>query len=161
MWSVSPRLGRGGYPIIAAVLLAAIAVGLTTIASGRLGTPRHDVEATLRGQLAEHPEKVRRFVKNYLLDNPRALQEALVQLLQRRAPSQADSTAGAESSAAAAFDAGKRAVLGNPRGDVTLVEFVDYNCGFCRRALGDLLDLVETDANLRDRGENARQAAPH
>ena len=40
-------------------------------------------------------------------------------------------------------------VLGNPDGDVTLVEFYDYNCGFCRRSLRDVLDLVAEDGNIR------------
>lgn len=40
-------------------------------------------------------------------------------------------------------------VLGNPDGDVTLVEFFDYNCGYCRRAYGDVMELVEADGNIR------------
>ena len=38
---------------------------------------------------------------------------------------------------------------GNPNGDVTVVEFFDYNCGWCRRATPALLDLLEQDKNLR------------
>ena len=40
-------------------------------------------------------------------------------------------------------------VLGNPKGDVTLVEFFDYNCGYCKRALKDLQTLIKEDKNLR------------
>ena len=40
-------------------------------------------------------------------------------------------------------------VLGNPAGDVTLVEYFDYNCGYCRQTMGDLLALVEADGNIR------------
>src|SRR4029079_6415472 len=40
-------------------------------------------------------------------------------------------------------------VLGNPQGNFTMVEFFDYNCGFCRRALADMLDLLKTDPNLK------------
>jgi protein-disulfide isomerase len=40
-------------------------------------------------------------------------------------------------------------VLGNPQGNVTMVEFFDYNCGFCKRALSDMLDLMKADNNLR------------
>ena len=39
--------------------------------------------------------------------------------------------------------------LGDPRGDVTLVEFFDYNCGFCKRALSDTLALVKDDPHLK------------
>lgn len=40
-------------------------------------------------------------------------------------------------------------VIGNPKGDVTLVEFFDYNCGFCKRAMNDVIQLIEKDKNLR------------
>ena len=39
--------------------------------------------------------------------------------------------------------------LGNPQGDVTMVEFFDYNCGFCKRALGDMVDLLKAEPNLK------------
>jgi protein-disulfide isomerase len=40
-------------------------------------------------------------------------------------------------------------VLGNPKGDVTLVEFFDYNCGFCKGALPTLVDLMKDDGKLK------------
>jgi protein-disulfide isomerase len=40
-------------------------------------------------------------------------------------------------------------VIGNPKGDVNFVEFFDYNCGYCKRAMGDMLDLINFDPNLR------------
>ena len=40
-------------------------------------------------------------------------------------------------------------VLGNPKGDVTLVEFFDYNCAYCRRAQADMKLLIADDPNLR------------
>jgi protein-disulfide isomerase len=149
MWLASSTPGKAGYLILATALLAAIAVGMMAIALHRAAPNGNDVEARLKDHLARHPDEVRRFVKDYLVDNPQALQEALVELMQRRTPSPADRTAAIKSNAAALLHSGKRAVLGNPDGDVTLVEFIDYNCGFCRRALGDLVDLVKTDANLR------------
>jgi protein-disulfide isomerase len=40
-------------------------------------------------------------------------------------------------------------VLGNPQGDITMVEFFDYNCGFCKRALPDMMTLLKTYPNLK------------
>ena len=40
-------------------------------------------------------------------------------------------------------------VAGNPKGDVTMVEFFDYNCGWCKKGLPEVLSLIETDKNLR------------
>ncbi len=47
------------------------------------------------------------------------------------------------------FDAEGQVVLGNPDGDVTLVEFLDYNCGYCKQAFGSMLELMDKDKNLR------------
>jgi len=47
------------------------------------------------------------------------------------------------------FTSPHQVVLGNPQGNVTMVEFFDYNCGFCKRALGDMLDLIKSDSNLK------------
>jgi protein-disulfide isomerase len=150
MWPASYRPGKAGcYAIVTAVLLTAIGVGVRTIAANRVGTNGNDIQAILKDHVARHPVEVRRFVKDYLVDNPQALQDALVELMQRRAPSAADRTAAITANAAALFNSDRRTVLGNPGGDITLVEFVDYNCGYCRRALADMLDLARTDANLR------------
>ena len=40
-------------------------------------------------------------------------------------------------------------VSGNPRGDATLVEFFDYQCGYCKRSLQPVKDLLESDGQLR------------
>jgi protein-disulfide isomerase len=47
------------------------------------------------------------------------------------------------------FDSSRQVVVGNAQGDVTLVEFFDYNCGYCKRALTDLTDLMKDDSKLR------------
>src|SRR4249919_2203146 len=40
-------------------------------------------------------------------------------------------------------------VAGNPNGDVSVVELFDYNCGFCRRALPEVVKLVQNDGKVR------------
>ncbi len=47
------------------------------------------------------------------------------------------------------FSSTHQVVLGNPHGNVTMVEFFDYNCGFCKRALPDMLNLIKTNPNLK------------
>jgi len=47
------------------------------------------------------------------------------------------------------FNSARQVVVGNIKGDVTLVEFFDYNCGYCKRALTDLLELMKNDGNLK------------
>ena len=42
------------------------------------------------------------------------------------------------------FDDGFSWVGGNPEGSFTLVEFLDYQCGFCRRAQPDVTELLDS-----------------
>jgi protein-disulfide isomerase len=49
----------------------------------------------------------------------------------------------------AIFNSPRQVVLGNKDGDVTFVEFFDYNCGYCKRAMSDMLDLMKTDPKLK------------
>ena len=47
------------------------------------------------------------------------------------------------------FNSPRGVTLGNKDGDVTFVEFFDYNCGYCKRAMADMLDLMKTDPKLK------------
>jgi len=47
------------------------------------------------------------------------------------------------------FESARGPSFGNPQGDVTLVEFFDYNCGYCKRAMTDMLDLMKSDSKLK------------
>ena len=47
------------------------------------------------------------------------------------------------------FNSPRQVVLGNPQGNVTMVEFFDYNCGYCKRAMDDMLTLLKNDPNLK------------
>lgn len=89
-------------------------------------------------------------VRAYLLENPEVLMEAIGVLEQREAAAKdaSDSTMIA-ANAEAIFNDGYSWVGGNPDGDITLVEFVDYRCGYCRRAAEDVKQLIETDGNIR------------
>jgi protein-disulfide isomerase len=145
------RLLRGprkpGHLLIPATLLAtALALGLGAIRATRGDTVGN---GALTDHLARHPEEMRRFVKDYLAKNPQVLQEALVELLKPRLAPAADAAAAIKDNTAALLNSKKRVALGNPNGDIAMVEFVDYNCGFCKRALADMLALVETDPRLK------------
>jgi protein-disulfide isomerase len=49
----------------------------------------------------------------------------------------------------AIFNSPRNVTLGNKNGDVTFVEFFDYNCGYCKRAMTDMLDLMKADPKLK------------
>lgn len=89
-------------------------------------------------------------IQNYLLANPEVVRDALLELERRElAAQEAQQQLAITQYADELFNSDRDFVAGNPDGDVTLVEFFDYNCGFCRRALGDLERLLDEDPNLR------------
>jgi len=89
-------------------------------------------------------------VRAYLLDNPEVLMEAISVLEQRQAANQ-DSTDATliQANAEALFNDGYSYVGGNPDGDLTIVEFMDYKCGYCKKAYPDVNELIKTDGNIR------------
>src|SRR5712691_5191122 len=91
-----------------------------------------------------------RFIKDYLAQHPEAIQEALDLLESRKAAAKAEQQKAAiKANYAELFGSSRQVTLGNRKGDVTLVEFFDYNCGYCKRALADLLDLMKVDPKLK------------
>lgn len=98
----------------------------------------------------EQRAAVEALVKDVLLRNPEIIQEALVELEKRQQQAQVDAQRQVlVTERAAIFESPKSAVAGNPQGDVTLVEFFDYNCGFCKRSLTDLQELIKLDPKLK------------
>ncbi len=89
-------------------------------------------------------------IHQYLLEHPEVIIEAVEVL---RAREQADKVAGAREQIGlqreTLINDPASPVGGNPGGDVTLVEFFDYHCGYCKRVLGDMLVLLDDDPNVR------------
>ena len=89
-------------------------------------------------------------VRSYLMENPQVIMDAVEQLQssEAEAQAQADLTLVSDN-AAAIFDDGYSFVGGNPDGDITLVEFLDYRCGYCKKAHTEVAMLLKTDGNIR------------
>lgn len=89
-------------------------------------------------------------IRAYLLENPEILMEmvALLEAREQELKTSADRELVALN-ADALFADGFSFVAGNPNGSLTLVEFVDYQCGFCRRAHPDVRALVDSDGDIR------------
>jgi protein-disulfide isomerase len=89
-------------------------------------------------------------IRAYLLQNPGVIMEAVAALEDAKASQQAESDLTlVQANASEIFDDGYSWVGGNPDGDITLVEFLDYRCGYCRRAHGEVAHLLESDGNIR------------
>ena len=98
----------------------------------------------------EQRHAIERILKEYLLNNPEVLQEALSELERRQVELQKAAQASAlRNERDALVNSLNDYVIGNPAGDVILVEFLDYNCPYCRKAKDDVEALIKTDPKLR------------
>lgn len=99
---------------------------------------------------AEERAAFRAEVRAYLLENPEVLLEAMNELEMREqvAAAERDKQMLAAQSEAI-FNDPASWVGGNPEGDITVVEFIDYRCGYCRKAWQEVDALVEQDGNIR------------
>ncbi|MEH3036495.1 MAG: DsbA family protein [Sphingomonas adhaesiva] len=87
--------------------------------------------------------RVERVVRDYVLANPELIPQAMQKLQEK------DAARAVAASRGAITEPYAGAWIGNPKGDVTLVEYYDYNCGFCRASLPVIDQLVAGDRNLR------------
>lgn len=138
-----PDIRNRGHPmrplLLGLLLVAALWTSLSP-ATDQTSQPMSEPErANLRAE-----------VRAYLLENPEILVEMIALLEERQqAGPVGDEAELIASHAAAIFDDGFSFVAGDPEGDVTIVEFVDYQCGFCRRSHPEMRELVASDGDIR------------
>lgn len=94
-------------------------------------------------------EDIKAVIQSYLMENPEIIAEAMEELRNKQ-----EREMQAEAQAKMAeykdfFQTADMPVVGNPDGDITVVEFFDYNCGYCKRAFSDVQALLEEDDNVR------------
>lgn len=89
-------------------------------------------------------------VREHIIANPDIVRDAILELQRREEQAEARSRQDLIAEhAEEIFRSPRDYVAGNPDGDITIVEFFDYNCVYCRRALDDMNRLLETDPQLR------------
>ena len=90
----------------------------------------------------EQRKAVTDLIRETILKNPEIIQDALIELERRNTVAQADAQRNAVAAEKARITVPATSVIiGNPEGDITLVEFMDYNCGYCKRAMEDVTAL--------------------
>lgn len=93
---------------------------------------------------------IEKIVREYLLKNPKVLREAMQALEQQEAKDRREALAiNLKSLKTDIYNDVNSPVGGNPNGDVTIVVFFDYNCGYCKTTLPDLDGLLKKDPELR------------
>jgi protein-disulfide isomerase len=130
------------------VLRSALAIAAT--AALLAASPAPSAQAQGQPFNDEQRGEIERIIKDYLIAHPEVLQQAVAELEKRQQAAEAEKARSAiKNHSEALFNSTRQVVVGNPKGDVTLVEFFDYNCGYCKHALADLLEMMKTDSNLR------------
>lgn len=107
-----------------------------------LGTPQ-GLTAQETKFSAEQKAEINKMIRDYILDNPEILPEA-IQILQSRTK-----RAMLERNHTRLYEDGFSYEGGNRNGDVTIIEFFDYNCGYCKKALKTVERLKRLDGNLK------------
>jgi len=119
------------------IVAAGLALSAATPAAAQ------DFSAAQRGEI----EKI---IRDYLIKHPEVLQEAMAELEKKQALAESEKARSAvKNHSEAIFNSPRQVTLGNPQGDVTFVEFFDYNCGYCKRALTDMMELMGRDPKLK------------
>jgi protein-disulfide isomerase len=126
--------------VVAALVAAATILVIWRVAPGVVDAP----------SAALDEKRIVDIVHDYLTKNPEILVEMTTELDKRHQAEQAEQQEKVISeNAEAIFRSPLAYAAGNSNGDVTVVEFFDYNCGFCKRALPDVVKLVESDDKVR------------
>ncbi|MDA9008935.1 DsbA family protein [Alphaproteobacteria bacterium] len=95
-------------------------------------------------------QDIESIVQRYLLEHPEAVYQALVAWQNQQ--EQAEKVSAQQNitpNAQALFNNASDPVFGNPDGDVVMVEFFDYRCGYCKRVAGGLMDMLAKDGNVK------------
>lgn len=138
--------------------IAGVTVSFAMLAAGFVAGSRNDLSAAPYGAGSGSPVleravsrgDVEAIVRAYLVENPEILTEMQAVLAQREEEQQRLALLEAiGSSSDTIFNAAYDGIVGNPDGSTTVVEFFDYNCGYCKRAYEDMAAMVAEDADLR------------
>jgi protein-disulfide isomerase len=138
-----------GFALLTACLAA---IGMVAMATSTAPAARADGKP-LAGSASftdEQKKQIGEIVKDYLMKNPDVLvdvQSALEAKLEKEQSEKLKSFM--SENAKEIYRGADSTVAGDPNGDITVVEFFDYNCGYCKRGLPEVQKLIEGDKKVR------------
>lgn len=101
-------------------------------------------------QFGLNEDEVKNIVRAYLQDNPEVVKEAMDRYQAKEEANRRMRMVERVNAYRAALERDQNTpVLGNPNGDVTIVEFFDYNCGYCKLMFPKVWEYVQKDGNIR------------
>jgi protein-disulfide isomerase len=93
--------------------------------------------------------EVETIVRDYLVANPEVIVEALTSYQKKQEQAERDRFANALNDYRAEIEDPAAPFAGNPKGDIVIAEFYDYNCGYCKKALDDVVRIIEEDKDVK------------
>ena len=148
MATMTRRVGR---PRRGANVTAALALVLSLALTAALSGPAAAQEQSRPGGFAaEQVEGIERIVRDYILAHPEVLIQSVTEYQRRLKQVETERQQEAVVTARAALTQDPDSpVMGNPDGDVSIVEFFDYKCPYCKRVAGTLKEVVAADGKIR------------
>lgn len=128
--------------------LAAAVLGFFMFAPGQVNGQSQSADTSMFSDVQKRG--IEQVVKDYLLKNPEVIIEVQAALESKMAAAEAERTRQlVADNAKEIYRHPDAPVAGNPDGDITVVEFFDYNCGYCKRGFSNVLKLIESDPKVR------------
>jgi protein-disulfide isomerase len=136
---IAPNLSADRAPIVDTATAGASAIVTPAAAT----PPTSTISADQRREFEA-------LIKDYLIRNPEVMIDVQTALEAKMEKINAEKLAvSLKEHAKELFRSPTAPVTGNPQGDITVVEFFDYNCGYCKKALPDLAAVMQSDKNVR------------
>ena len=156
MVAVARRSKSAFARMSASALALGVAIATSAPEMAQAKPLRARMDEAIRVYLEKHPEALGPAIEKYLADHPEAVGKAIRALIAKRGAAPTDAVnvnvnvkQVVADNAKALYSAPLQTVVGAPEGATTLVEFFDFNCGYCRKALADTLTLIAEDPSLR------------
>jgi protein-disulfide isomerase len=148
-------MSRLSFGLVLIVGILAGGLGVSLLDRGPAPLEPTDVRGIVSEMLADAPQELdpvqlNALVEDFLMSDPTILERMTSKLSAAKKVAQREAQAQLiAANYAAIYDDAGNVILGNPDGDVTLVEMFDYNCGYCRQAVPDMAALIAEDPNLK------------
>jgi protein-disulfide isomerase len=151
LWLAVPAIAA--LAVLVMIGTSAVKAPVVTVAEADMTAPPAPTPAMPTGQARFSPDQkqqIQAIIKDYLIANPEVILEVQAALEEKMEKDQAAKLKLAiADNAAEIYRAPGASVAGNADGDITVVEFFDYNCGYCKRGLTDVVKLVASDPKVR------------
>jgi protein-disulfide isomerase len=137
---------------LAKAFLVLLGVVLGSLTSRGQPVDRQEIGALIKEYLTTHPEDIGAILGDYIARNPEPFKDAFAGLINGQNIGSLNASLAPElitANGALLFSSSRQVTLGNNSSDTAIVEFFDYNCGYCRGALADMLTLLKDEPKLK------------